>query len=72
MLTYRIRATLLCHDIRLNTRIQVDVALDHQPDETEALRYLWPEAERVTAQNRCEDCPYDLFDIEITALRIRE
>jgi hypothetical protein len=66
--TYRIRAVLLCHDIRLNTHIQVDVTLDHRPDEAEAQRYLWPEAERVTAKNNCEECPYDLYSIEITAL----
>jgi hypothetical protein len=63
--TYRISAVLLCHYVRLNTHIQIQVALDHLPSESEAESLLWPEAERVVARNFCEDCPYEIYGIEI-------
>jgi hypothetical protein len=66
--TYRISAVLLCHDVRLNTHIQVEAAFDHPPSLREAESLLWPEAERVVARNFCEGCAYELYAIEISAL----
>jgi hypothetical protein len=65
---YRISAVLLCHDVRLNTHIQIEIALDHWPNQAEALALLWPEGERVVAKNFCEGCPFDIYAIEVTAL----
>ena len=71
-ITYQIGATLLCHDVRLNTHIQIEVTLDHPPKPSEAESLLWPEAERVVARNFCEDCPYELYGIEVVAMKLSE
>ena len=69
---YKIEAGLLCHDVRLNTRIQVLVDLDHQPTKAEAERLLWPVADQEVARNFCEDCPYELYYIDITEVDQQE
>lgn len=63
---YCIRSGLLCHDVRLNTSIQIEVELDHEPTEKEAILLLSPLAEETVARYWCKDCNYDLFGIEIT------
>jgi hypothetical protein len=68
ILRYRISANLLCHDVRLNTRVEVEVELDHPPGEEEAIRLLAPAAEARVARAFCEDCPYDLTVIEVQPL----
>ena len=65
---YRIRAVLLCHDVRLNTHIQIEVSLDHFPTQSEAESLLWPEAERVVARNFCEGCNYEIYAVEVTVI----
>jgi hypothetical protein len=64
---YLIRANLLCHDVRLNTHVETVAQLDHSPTMAEAERLLWPVANALVARYDCEDCPYDLSDIAITA-----
>jgi hypothetical protein len=61
MPNYRIRALLLCHDVRLNTSIETVVELDHAPTEEEALHILWPIGEEKVKQAWCEDCPFELY-----------
>jgi hypothetical protein len=64
--TYRIRASLLCHDVRLNTSIETLALFDHVPSEEEALRVLYPIADARVARDFCEGCNYHLsvFDIQ--------
>jgi hypothetical protein len=62
---YFIHAILLCHDIRLNMRIQLTADMDHCPDEHEAEQLLWPVAESEVANRQCEDCPYQIYGIEV-------
>jgi hypothetical protein len=64
--SYRITSGLYCHDVRLNTSIQIEVALDHFPSEQEAIRLLCPTAEAVVTKNFCEGCPYEFYGIQIT------
>jgi hypothetical protein len=59
--TYRLRALLICHDVRLNTSVETQVALDHMPSEKEAILLLCPIADKEVARNYCEDCPYELY-----------
>jgi hypothetical protein len=63
--TYLIRAQLLCHDVRLNTWIEIRQVLEREPTEAEALHLLWPTGEAVVAKNWCEDCPFELFNFTI-------
>ena len=72
LITYQISAALLCHDVRLNTHIQIKVTLDYPPSPAEAESLLWPEAERVVARNFCEDCPYELYGIEVVAMKLSD
>lgn len=58
--TYRLRALLLCHDVRLNTSVETLVTLDHVPSEKEAILLLYPIADKEVARNFCEGCPYEL------------
>lgn len=62
---YCIRSGLLCYDVRLNTSIQIEVELDHEPTEKEAILLLSPLAEETVARNWCEGCIYELYGIEI-------
>jgi len=64
---YRLRARILCHDVRLSDWIETVVTLDTAPTPEEAERLLWPAADALVAQNLCECCPYDLSEITITA-----
>ncbi len=64
--SYRIRAKLLCHDVRLNTRVETVVELERPLTPNEAEQLLWPVVEALVARYNCEGCPYDLSDIEIT------
>jgi hypothetical protein len=66
---YRIHAALLCHDVRLNTSVEIEAVLDHWPDEREALRLLTPAAEECVTRAFCEGCPYDLSLTSITIVR---
>ena len=66
---YRIRATLLCHDVRLNTSLQDEVEFDHWPNEKEAIHLLWPAGEAVVAKNFCEGCPFELGIVSIELIR---
>jgi hypothetical protein len=63
--TYLLRAHLLCHDVRLNTSIEIQVALDHSPTEKEAIQFLCVKAEEEVTRNFCEGCPYELSLISI-------
>ncbi len=65
---YRIHAALLCHDVRLNTSIEIEVPLDHYPSDKEAIDLLWPVGEACVARNFCEGGPFDLSVTEITPL----
>ncbi len=65
---YRLSAALLCHDVRLNTSVSIEVELDHAPTEREAIQLLSPVAEERVAQAWCEGCPYDLSVYEIIPL----
>ncbi len=65
---YRLQAALLCHDVRLNTSIELEVALDHYPTEKEAILLLSPVAEERVARAFCEGCPYDLSVYNIEAV----
>lgn len=65
---YRLRAHLLCHDVRLNSSVKVDVALDHFPTEQEAIRLLWHAGEAEVTRNFCEGCPFELSVTEIEPL----
>ncbi len=67
---YRIRAALLCHDVRLNTSIEIEASLDHFPSEAEAIQLLSPAAEERVARAFCEGCPYDLSVVDIQPVRI--
>lgn len=62
---YRIRAQLLCHDIRLNTWIEVVVALPQAPGRFEAERLLAPDAEKAVDAGGCGGCGYQLFELSI-------
>ncbi len=62
---YRIHAALLCHDVRLNTSVEIEAVLDHYPTEAEAIRLLTPAAEERVTRALCEGCPYDLSVTEI-------
>ena len=57
---YRIRAHLICHDVRLNTAIEIEAQLDHVPTEAEAIQLLAPAAEERVARAFCEGCLYEL------------
>lgn len=61
LITFCIRAQLICHDVRLNTSIETLVESDHIPSEAEALKLLFPIADERVKQAWCEDCPYELY-----------
>jgi len=63
---------MMCACVRLNTHIQIKVTLDYPPSPAEAESLLWPEAERVVARNFCEDCPYELYGIEVVAMKLSD
>ncbi len=64
--TYHIRVHLLCHYVRLNTWIEMDLPFDHVPSEDEVKPFLWPEVDRVLAKNFCEGCLYEILEIQIS------
>lgn len=66
MQSYHIRTHLLCHDVRLNTWIEMDLPFDHFPTEEEVKPFLWPEIDRVLARNMCEGCLYEVLEIQIS------
>ncbi len=66
---YRLRASLLCHDVRLNTSVETEVLLDHVPSEAEAIQILSPIAEERLVRAFCEGCPYDLSVYEIQEIK---
>ncbi len=63
----RLKARILCHDVRLNDWVETVVTLEKPPTPQEAERLLWPTADALVARNLCEGCPYELSDITITA-----
>ncbi|MFN8442559.1 MAG: hypothetical protein U0175_17425 [Caldilineaceae bacterium] len=64
--SYRLRARLLCHDVRMNRWIESIVALAAEPNVAEAIRLLQPLADQTVAADNCEDCPYELLDVTIS------
>lgn len=62
---YRLKARLLCHDVRLNRWIERVVPLTTAPNVAEAQRFLQPLADQIVAANDCADCPYELLDFTI-------
>ncbi len=66
---YLLRSGLLCHDVRLNTSIQMEVELDHAPTEKEAIHLLSPLAEETVARNFCEGCLYEFYGMEIVMVQ---
>ena len=65
-ISYRLRARLLCHDIRLNRWIESVVLAVTEPSIAEAERLLYPLADQIVAADNCEDCPYDLLDVTVS------
>ena len=65
-ISYRLRARLLCHDVRMNRWIESTVALATAPNVAEAQRLLQPLADQIVAADHCEDCPYELLDVTIS------
>jgi len=62
----RLTANLLCHDVRLNSEIEVVVALDYIPTEAEAERLMYPAADALVAEYGCQGCGYELSSIRVT------
>jgi hypothetical protein len=62
---YRLKARLLCHDVRLNSWVETAVALEEEPSPVEAERLLWPAADVLVAKNGCEGCPYELSAVSV-------
>ena len=60
---YRLKARLLCHDVRLNRWLERVVPLTTAPNVAEAQRLLQTLADQIVAANGCADCPYELRDI---------
>lgn len=64
---YRIKAQLLCHDIKLNTWVEVVADLPAAPGRFEAERLLAPAAEAAVDAGGCGGCGYELFELSVTA-----
>ena len=62
---YRLKAHLLCHDVRLSSLVETVVALEEAPSQAEAERLLWPVADALAAENGCEGCPYELSAVSV-------
>ena len=62
---YRLKAHLLCHDVRLNSWVETVVALAEAPSQAEGERLLWPAADALVAAHGCEGCPYELSDVSV-------
>jgi hypothetical protein len=62
---FRLTGSLLCHDVRLSTLVEVIVHLDEAPSAAEAMRLLEPGADAKVAQQGGEGCPYELSDFTI-------
>jgi len=64
---YRLKAHLLCHDVRLNSWVETVVIREEEPSLAEAERLLWPAADALVARNGCEGCPYELSAVSVAA-----
>lgn len=64
-IAYRLKARLLCHDVRLNRWIENVVLLTTAPNVAAAQQLLQPLADQIVAANDCADCPYELLDVTI-------
>jgi hypothetical protein len=62
---YRVSAHLLCHDVRLSTRIHRTVEADGPPDAATAERLLDEVAVEILKKNLGEGCPYEISDVKI-------
>lgn len=62
---YRLKAKLLCHDVRLSSWVETVADLDEAPSHAEAERLLWPAADELVAKNGGEGCPYELSDVSV-------
>jgi len=62
---YRLKAHLLCHDVRLSDWVEAVVDLEEAPSPAEAERLLWPAADALVARQGCEGCPYELSSVTV-------
>jgi hypothetical protein len=66
-MVYRLSAHLLCHDVRLSTRIVRTIDVATPPDRATAEQLLDQVAEEALMKNLGEGCPYELSDLKIEA-----
>lgn len=62
---YRLKAHLLCHDVRLSNWIETVVVLEEAPGLADAERLLWPVADELVARNGGEGSPYELSAVSV-------
>ncbi|WP_020470417.1 hypothetical protein [Zavarzinella formosa] len=63
---YRLTGMVLCHDLRMNSEVEVIEEFDKEPTLEEATKLLWQAGGKMVAAGYCEGCPFELSAVRIT------